>query len=252
MIEIRKYNKQGIESFRSILERCATDGAYALHARADVDLLLSDQSKTERICPGLMIDEAKTFESRFQLAEYLLPVLEKLPLGTRDPLWDEGLLAWLAGAWFDSFAPVRKSRRKMLAVSHWIPNIDTSRRWYRHVVLGPLFVVRQFRDRPELARMMLSPALSVPTAEIYRAFIENPRFFACVPAVEVAHLLYWDPATQSLKRGHGDKGTKGDLRGLLRVLNQLDRTFDLHFIPAASLLAKLPNEFDGFRPTNNA
>jgi|JI10StandDraft_1071094.scaffolds.fasta_scaffold178986_4 hypothetical protein len=69
------------------------------------------------------------------------------------------------------------------------------------------------------------------------------------PAVaEAATRLYFDSASNSLKRGSGSK-TKGAPRRLANLLNQLDLTWYLYGMTSDEILTLLPKEFDRFRST---
>ena len=69
--------------------------------------------------------------------------------------------------------------------------------------------------------------------------------------MRVATELYYDRATGSPKRGASSKN-RGSARRLAEVTDQFDVTWDLFAVPWQSLLAKLPAEFDRFRPHTKA
>ena len=75
-----------------------------------------------------------------------------------------------------------------------------------------------------------------------------PEMFRAVGIVELAHRLYADPLTRSLKSGALAGGQNqrppGGIVRLLDVLNQLYMTYDVYGMTAEQLLALLPPEFD--------
>ncbi len=78
-----------------------------------------------------------------------------------------------------------------------------------------------------------------------------PEMFRAVGIVDLAHRLYADPLTRSLKSGALAGGQNqrppGGIVRLLDVLNQLYMTYDVYGMTAEQLLALLPPEFDRWR-----
>jgi hypothetical protein len=82
--------------------------------------------------------------------------------------------------------------------------------------------------------------------EIVEQIVARSEILTNANAVEVATAIYFDPRSGSFKRGAAGKGG-GSVRRLADVLNQFDLTWDLYWMSAAGILAKLPGEFDRFR-----
>jgi hypothetical protein len=241
VLPIRRLNDHGIEAMEDFLDSFKTGEARPL---SEIDSILEGTDTTIYTPKLARVDRSLTFERRFDLAEYLHPIIPAL--GLQDPTRDKGLWAWLALAWFEQFAFDKKGVVTVGEYARWVPVIGSGWRYYRHFVLGPSMVYTAHQDAPQRALALLSEPLSVSTSEIYRLFVESP-LPGCRPAVEAAHSLYWDAGKQCLRRGVGLKGAGGSRR-LLNVFMQFDRTFDLHSIDPAFLYSMLPQEFDRFKP----
>lgn len=233
------------------LRRLKDDGvaefaAYLSNLQADSSLpaptwLLTDASRSEEVQGGIEI-ENRAFETRFEAASYLAPRVSTIVNVDRDA----GLWAWLALFYFDQICPAAPDgSRKVGEQARYIPLIDISRRYYRHMLLGPVSMYRAHLDHPERLLGLLSSPMDVATSETYRLFIENPSLIACKSIVEVATTLYYDPEGRKLKRGAGSKDA-GGCRRLIDFLQQVDCTFDLPALSKEHLAQMLPREFERF------
>lgn len=76
--------------------------------------------------------------------------------------------------------------------------------------------------------------------------IRSPERFRSKGIVELAHILYIDPSTRTVKNEAREQNS-GDLEGgLLRlnvILDQLSVNYDVYGMDAAQLLELLPDEF---------
>ena len=184
-------------------------------------------------------------EGRYEAAQLLVQLLR--PVSGREHAieHDVGLWAWLAYRWFESLCPRNKAGQlDPKDPARWIPQVDDARRYYRHLLLGPYLIMRAHAGNTESVRAILATPLRAP-GEVAEQFAANPRLVTSASACGIATHLYWDPAGK-LRPGAGGKGG-GSARRLVRVLLQLDRTYDLNAIPVERLLGLLPNEFDRFR-----
>jgi hypothetical protein len=239
-MKIRRFTAEGLSQF----------GAYLGNLRADHQLeppfyLLADPNASESIDVDGEV-ENKPFAARFEAAAYLS---EKLATtGIQDLDRDAGLWAWLTLFYFDQLCPAAKGgARKVGELARYIPLIETSRRYYRHMLMGPVMMYRAHIDRPNRLLALLSNPMSVATSETYRLFIENPTLIACRAVVDVATWLYYDSARGKLKRGAGSKDA-GGCRRLVEYLQQIDCTYDLPIMTKDRLSGMLPSEFRRFVP----
>ena len=82
--------------------------------------------------------------------------------------------------------------------------------------------------------------------EITRHTTESRRIFNSVGVARLIWALFTDG--DRLKRGAVNKSGRGTLRHLLRVLSQLERTYDVYGMEPDALLAILPPDFDRWKP----
>lgn len=240
---LRRFNQAGIDRFRAFIATLKTDKSLPAPD------LLNDDALTELVAPETECPDA-TFANRLAAAEYLNKVLS--PAGLADAFSDVGLWSWLALRFFDQLCPVEAdASRNPGAEVRWIPQVDAHRRYYRHLLLGASVIYQAHRDEPSRAVGLLADPVHVGTAEVFRSFIENPSLIRSRSAVEVATMLYYDPAKRKIRRGAGGGGVSqkpGTCRRLIRVLQQFDCTYDLYALSADLLLKMLPPEFNRFRP----
>lgn len=235
-MRIRRFNQQGIASFRAQLAQLRDGTA------ADPDFrLLSDEAMTEAMSPSVSVQEAY-FETKRQAAGLLGTLLK--PLESDRLFVDAGLWGWLALLYFDSICPKRGGRRRVLADPHYILDPDFRRR-YRHLLAAPVRVLwtiplfnALFLDRPvyqhgEVMEQLMS-----------RLYVMR------IPAVaEAAERLYFDRELNRAKVGiFPTKPQRGDLRNRFPArLEQLDLTYDVHALNAGELIGLLGDEFNRWR-----
>ena len=215
------------------LGRSGSDSAEALLRRGSYGELVEPQIRLHR----------RPFATRFELAESLV---ERLESGQAEDHADAGLWAWLALYFFDQLCPAQgKGGRRVGARVRWIPAVGNFRRYYRHLVAGPVGVFRAHRGNPEAARVLLCTPPHQP-GEVVEQLTSRQELVRNPAVVGAATLLYFDSETGGVKRGAAGRGP-GSARRLADVLNQLDVTWDLHAMTAEGVLAMLPSEFDRFR-----
>jgi hypothetical protein len=186
------------------------------------------------------------FQTRYEAAKYLDQLLTAAALTNVDR--DAQLWAWLTLYFFDQVCPSAVGcQRKVGEPSRYLLAVDESRRYYRHLLLGPYAMYIAHRDNPNRLRALLTNKLDIATSETYRLFIENPPLMACRTVVSVATKLYYDPKKNNIRRGAGSK-EEGGCRRLVDFLQQLDCTYDLPSMTEQQLISYLPTEFHRFIP----
>lgn len=235
-MKLHRFNEEGLRRFGQYLDSLAVDTRLLPPIG-----LLDDRAYAVLVLPGIEI-ESRQFANRMEVAKYLDQTLS----GTTgaDVQRDVGLWAWLTLFYFDQVCPQRSTGDRKVGAQRatWIPQIDESRRFYRHAFLGPYLAYRAHRDSPDRARVLLADPLHVTTSEPFRLFIETPFINMDAP-VELATRFFFNPETRKLRRGTGTKGP-GGMRRLLGVLQQLDLTFDIHTLSVKQLQGLLPKEFE--------
>lgn len=236
-MNLRRMTEAGIGRFADFLEQLRSDLSIETPK-----WLLEDEESTEEIA-NLEVSE-REFPDRLAAAIYLDQLFMKAQLKNIDK--DVGLWTWLTLLYFDQLCPKAKNRSVAVTLSY-IPNIDSQRRIYRHLLLGPWMMLRLHADNPERLRALLCSKMNVATSETYRLFVEIPSIVTSSAAVEAAYLLYYNSDTGKLKRGAGSK-ERGGCRRLIDFLNQIDCTYDLHQLNSDTLMSMIPNEFRPFVP----
>lgn len=235
---LRRLTQPGIEAFRAWLADLKQQPRLAPPLS-----LLNDPATSEPIRPDTPI-EGRTFATRFDAASYLVDRLDAASIV--NPESDAGLWAWLSLFYIDQLCPKKAdASRNVRAIASYIPEIGITRRYYRHLLMGPTMLYLAHRTQPERLRALLCSPVHVSTAETYRLFIEHPALIASPASLEVATRLYFDPRTGKLKRGSGSKDGAG-CRQFVRFLQQIDCTFDLGAITALDLFLMLPRVFSRF------
>jgi hypothetical protein len=235
-MKLHRFTERGLAAFAEYLNTLAQ----APHAPVPEGLLDAPQY-ADVVAPGIGI-ESKAFANRMEVASYLDRVLSQL--SNADVQRDVHLWSWLTLFYFDQVCPVRANGDRIVGAQRakWIPEVEESRRFYRHSVLGPYLAFRAHRDAPDRASVLLSDPMHITTSEPFRLFIET-TFINMKGPVDLATRFFFNPSTKRLRRGAGVKRA-GGLRRYIGVLQQLDVTFDLHRLDAAQLKKLLPTEFN--------
>ncbi len=236
-MKLHRLTETGIARFADFLDQIRSDPS--------IDTpkwLLTDEESSEYEA-NVEVSE-RDFSDRLAAAIYLDELFTKAQLKNIDK--NVGLWSWLTLFYFDQLCPKGKSRSVAVTLSY-IPTIDSQRRIYRHLLLGPWMMLRLHADDPERLRALLCSKINVATSETYRLFIEIPSIVTSSAAVEAANKLYYNADTGKLKRGAGSK-ERGGCRRLIDFLNQIDCTYDLHQLNLDTLMQMIPNEFRLFMP----
>ncbi|GJQ27720.1 MAG: hypothetical protein HBSAPP02_27520 [Phycisphaerae bacterium] len=241
-MELRRLNEEGIRRMEAFLDSLTTQTTEPYP-----ESLLTDPATSDALEVRIEV-ERRSFPRRFELAQYLYQRLSGS--GLREPERDAGLWAWLALFWFDQLSPAEPDGcRSPGERARWIPRIDSARRYYRHLLLGPYLIYAAHSDHSQRAMCVLCQPLHAP-GDVAEQIAARPQLVTSRAIVGTATRLYCD-GDGSLRRGAGGKGT-GSARRLGDVIMQLDRTFDLHALDESQLFEMLPHEFDRFKGGQSA
>ena len=244
-MNLRRLTASGIALFSQYLDELKAGGTAAPPL-----WLLTDDAQTQLIAPETPVADT-SFVNRLEAARYVDDLFAKAELSDVDR--DTGLWAWLSLRFIDQLCPPNKTGHRepgQFASGSFvrlIPAVADSRRYYRHLLLGPHLIFRIYRHEIATAMALLADPVNVATAEAYRLFVESPWLISCRAAVGTATALYFDLDRNRMRRGYGRK-TAGGCRRLVQVLQQFDCTFDLYALTLEKLIGLLPSEFDGFKP----
>ena len=185
----------------------------------------------------------REWETSKEMAQAIIDACGSVPLN--DLLRRNGLWAWLAFVMRDEVYPLRANgTRKLGEVHRWLPaDLNDFQKGQRHLIRMPVILLDSFGSNADHA---LCGAPSVPGEVREQMTSQQDMFHPTIQAA--ARKLYFDDATGNLRKGASGKG-EGSARRLAQVRNQLDVTWDLFAISPEQFVAKLPKEFNRFKPS---
>lgn len=185
----------------------------------------------------------RPFVSRWGLARHLSERLGAL--ATEDVDDNVGLWAWLALFYFDQACPrLADGTRKPGRDYRHIPDFGFLYR-HRHLLYGPFAV---YRRHGGYAILVLS---GPPHREggVYHEITSRQDLLASRGVIEALNELYLDRGRGGPKRGaQGTAAAPGTIRRFVRVLQQLDVTYDICGMSGQAILELLPAEFVHWQP----
>lgn len=238
-MRIRRLTASGWAAFESRLD------ALTIDRRLDGALIdIADPTLSELYPIGVQIDESTTFASRIQCAEYLYSAFGD---GRIENVEQELFLwGWLAAVYFNQLCPPDGNGvRKVGQRARYLPSTDYTTR-YRHLLLGPYRIYQSHAGDPDKALAALTGRVDTP-GELAEQLASRVEVIATPSIVGAATLLYIDPDSRLPRRGAAGAG-RGSVRRFGRILRQYDVTWDLAGMTPEAIVARLPGEFDRFRP----
>lgn len=233
-VEVRRLNSVGI----SVFEQYLSQRRNGEEPGAPPTELLLDEDTTEELDIEVVVED-REFDDRMEFAKYLnsafdepRPALEK----------DQGVWTWLALFYINEICPPGNRPNKLY--QYVLRGDENYRHYYRHLVNGPY---RLYRLHGETARSMLAgpvhqhPDMAEQIAS-RQEVVTNEAF------IRVADYLYWDPQRQDHSVGATSRNREGNVRRLIDLHDQLERTYDLLGMDAESIEGLLPTEFDEWTP----
>lgn len=233
-MEVRRLNSDGIQSFQKYLSKRRNGGDPGDPPKN----LLQDDETTEKVEAEAFVEE-REFDNRIDLARYLNSVFENPWPGLEK---DQGIWTWLTLFYVDQVCPPGNRPNKLY--QYLLRGDQNYRHYYRHLVNGPFRLYNLHGDR---ARFMLSgpvhqhPDMAEQIAS-RQMVVTNEAF------VEVADYLYWDPERQDHSVGATSRNRDGNVRRLIDLHDQLERTYDLLAMDAESIVNLLTEEFEEWMP----
>lgn len=242
---VRRLTDEGIEAFRSYLERVRAGAAERPPTQ-----LLTDPIASEPFEGGIEIDKEANgaLNDRYEFGAYLRNTFSAL--SPADISRDYRLWNWLSLYFFEDLCPEVAGRRKLRDKEAYILEAAFSYySYYRHLVRtawqavalhGPVSKIllrAAGRDEgPPLAR----------SGEIVEQLASRQSIFGSATIIEGAYRLYFDEDTQRPKRGSAGSSA-GSPRRLATVVQQLDLTYDLRECTVEQFLDLLPTEFNRWK-----
>lgn len=234
-MNLSRLNERGLSAFGEYLRALAAEPTTEVPWQ-----ILADENLSEEACGGVVTVE-KAFGSRMEVASYLDELLQNV----EDVASDRGLWGWLSLRYFNSTCPLEDSgERRPGALSRHIPEPGDFRKYYRHLLAGPLMIYRAHKDDPARAHALLCTPVSKP-GDIVEQLASRQELVTNRAIVKLATKLYVEGYPARPKRGASGRG-RGSVRRFAKVLNQMDLTWDLYSMSDQQLLELLPGEFDRF------
>jgi hypothetical protein len=232
---LRQFNTDGIERFRKELEKCRRDPLSKIDFQ-----FLEDDIFTE-IIPGDILLEYIKFETKGDAGKYLHSILDTA-LVHDNIMWNVGLWSWLSLFFFDSICPPNSLGHRKVKSDYYYIYDTSSRRYYRHLLFIPWRVLDIAPDHHRLVTTTPVDTGDSITDEVIKN--ETLRRIPCI--FEVLDRIYWDETRQKVrKRVSGPGVRKGDLRNrFVKIIRQLDKTYDLQRLNAVQLIELLGDEFN--------
>jgi hypothetical protein len=237
---MRRLTPAGAVEFTKLLDQIRegvlTAVDYDVHIRP-----IAQGTRTSESLPAssVLVDPHRRFANRFDLAEYLQPIVRAT--GVAEPLLESGMWEWLSLIWIDQLARSKSGKLKVGERARYF--VLEQRKRYRHLVLGPYEIYHLYREQPQNARCLLYTKPAQP-GELVGQLGAKGKVVRAKAVVIAATKLYLN--SKGLKFGAGSDGT-GSPRRFNAVIEQLDRTFDLQSMTPDAFLQLLPKEFDSWK-----
>ncbi len=237
MTQARELTPQGVERALALLDNVRE--TQPRHLVIPSDLL--DSIRYSKPLPFPLEVEPRRFQSRRAAAEYLSPLFQPYTaqLLERSDFWSWLGMFYLADNTRIRNAAVSLLRRNESYVLHR-EGEHAQRRRYLHY----LWSAWQLYEQHPTADYLLDAPL-VNQSDIADRVFSYQWIFNSRGIVELICLLY----TRGTETRSGFGRRPGGLRHLVRVLEQLERTYDVHGMTVEQLLRILPPPFDPWKPT---
>lgn len=237
MVQIRRFNRAGIERAREFLENWRETGSFS---PVELDSHLRDPDLTSEFEPVRQV-ERQPIRTKRDAARILKELFEGIETPIAD---DDGLWSWLGMF----FAPeYRPSSRTTTDAYIFLRDESTTelrrayQRRYRHALRASYLIDRQHGE--SAAYLLDQPVNSFALED---RLLSDFRAFTSVGVIPLAIALYTEDG--ELKPRYSSEREPGNIRHLLRVLIQLERIYDVYSMDANALIDILPAEFDQWKP----
>ena len=231
-IQVRRMTDEGLRQARDFL----TDMRENPRAdrRPPRELLFGERYSRELREP-VRVDR-RPFQTRREAAEYFVPKFESIRHLVVD---DARLWSWLGMFYFADTVRVEDGEARLSPLDEtFVVHREDSRSYmlrFRHYLWGSW---RLYETHGESAAFLLDQNLT-SFGDIFQRTFGATRIFNSDGIVQLVLRLYTHGTRQ--KRGFGH--APGGLRHLLRVLDQLERTYDVYGMSPDALIRILPKEF---------
>jgi len=236
MICIRVFSEKGVDRFREYIQKLKDNPNVS---RPD----LNAEPYSSEFLPVVTIDENKTFSTRMEMGEYLTNCLRSAMIDRNEVIGNNSLWSWLSYIWFDQICPVINGTRRIRETARYICSHDYTD-YYRHYVAAS-YDIYSFHGKDN-SRLFLYP----PT-HIHNDFIEQiasrQYIISNSNLIEVTHRLYWNNSSGYPKRGAQSRNRPGNHRRFVKIIAQLELTYDIYTMGPDEIFDLLPEEFNSWK-----
>lgn len=237
MVQVRTFNRSGIERAREFLEDWRDSRSFS---QVNLDYLLRDSSLSTEFEPALHF-KREPIKTKRDAARILKKLFEDIETPIAD---DDGLWSWLGMFFAPDYPPSRQTTTDAYVFLRDESTTELRRayqRRYRHALRASFLIDRQHGE--SAAYLLDQPVNSFALED---RLLSDFRAFTSVGVIQLAIALYTEDG--ELKPRYSSDREPGNLRHLLRVLNQRERTHDVYGMDADALMEILPAEFDYWKP----
>ncbi|CAN5330784.1 hypothetical protein BH23BAC3_BH23BAC3_26610 [soil metagenome] len=239
-IKIRMFNRFGLQAFEDLIDDLKSNPSQAewnTNLKLKIDKILFDENLTSEF-GDYEIDRFKKFDNRYEFGEYLYGIFKSKHVEK-----EVGMLSWLALLFFDQICKNfgKTKRLEVLSKYRYIPEIDNSWRYYRHLILTPIVVWQRLKEDSIL---LLSNPL-YESSDTVEKIMSRRDFIANKNMITVAKKLYFDEEKRQRKTGAVTSTRPGNMQRLARdIVPQLSMTYDLYEAPIDQIMNLLPEKFN--------
>lgn len=242
--ELRAFTKEGLELFRSWLDRSERIGRTRWTSEPPPTEILCDEKYSRPVnLVGPLLQ--RRFERKYDLGMEICKVLGRE--NAKKIINMPNVWAWLSLFFYESTFPQKNGR--------WITG-DNSRHLiqtirgrkqdqsHRHLVKSAVTNVLRFA---EYAVVLMGTEIGqskieeqVMSRRVYQPLAYHKEF------VKALYRLYWDAEADDLRSGARGEGP-GSIMHMMDLLTQFDLTFDISSLSVENFMILLPKDFDRFR-----
>jgi len=232
LFTIRTFNEDGLNEFERIIGEVRSGSMKEIP-----ETLLYDEQFSEAHEPLINIERVN-FKNKNELVPYLVSQLNLR--GNKDLYFDKGMWSWLSCFYFDNICPADGNGKRKVNESAFYVLKDPKNytKYYRHLLAYPCRIYSELGDSSKIFLI----GTFQKRGEITEQFGAYQEIALNKGILDAANILYWDAATNNLKRGAASKGG-GSARRLVRVIRQYQMTYDLNSMKGDEIVGLLPVEF---------
>jgi len=243
-VRIRSFNRVGLQEFENLLDKLKDNPSMAQwneKLRSEIDEILFNNEFTSEFGDDYEIDRGKEFENRYDFGKYLYGIFRSKHVEK-----EIGMLSWLALLFLNQICKKlgKSNRLQILSKYRYIPEIENSWRFYRHLVLTPIIVWQRLKEDSIL---LLSNPL-YESGDAVEQLMSRQDFIANEKILTVARKLYFDEQKRRPKPRAFSDSEPGNAKRLARdIVPQLSMTYDLYDAPINQIMDLLPKEFEKWK-----